>query len=112
MHYEPDIRVFSLSYLPELWVMTWLRHTKLHNTMHLIIFCLLNSLLFDIHIYSLAMNHIREYSTLFCQTQPASLATAVPHAIPPVVKPRKVGNINIDNCCGRVSRGLLKCLDI
>ena len=35
-------------------------------------------------------------STLFCQTQPASLAIAVPHAQPPAVKPRKVGNINID----------------
>ena len=31
-----------------------------------------------------------------CQTQPAPLATAVPHAIPPVFKPRKVGNINIE----------------
>ncbi|CAI8040747.1 Kelch-like protein 14, partial [Geodia barretti] len=28
--------------------------------------------------------------TLFCQTQPAPLATAVPHAIPSVVKPRKL----------------------
>ncbi|CAI8053636.1 hypothetical protein GBAR_LOCUS29319, partial [Geodia barretti] len=48
----------------------------------------------------------RDSETQRTKTQPAPLATAVPHAIPPVVKPRKVGNINIDNCCGRVSGGL------
>ena len=42
----------------------------------------------------------------FSLTQPA--ATAVPHAIPPVVKPGKVGNINIDKCCGKVSGVLLE----
>ena len=60
-------------------------------------FCVITLVGVDINVYLFFVGVVRVpdycFSSSFPQTQPGHLATAVPHSIPPAVKPRKVDTL-------------------